>query len=131
VQDLAFDGGAAIGFYVTQNSGRSWSLASMIEDPIFGNTGRGLPMAWSAIDTSTWYLSVYPAHQYVTRDQGRSWELIASAGLDNAELVDMQFQSEASGWGLELVCETDEGCSQPMFGTQDGGLTWEMMTLSP
>ena len=123
--------GKAIGFYTTRDGGGSWSLAATLQDQEMQRVGELFPIAWSAIDESTWYVSINEARQYLTRDGGQTWEAFPAAGLGGASLVEVRFVSEAEGWGLGLICGMESGCLQPLFATHDGGHTWAPMAPAP
>jgi len=123
--------GKAIGFYTTRDGGGSWSLAATLQDQEMQRVGELFPIAWSAIDESTWYVSINEARQYLTRDGGQTWEAFPAAGLGGASLVEVRFVSEVEGWGLGLICGMESGCLQPLFATHDGGHTWAPMAPVP
>ena len=123
--------GKAIGFYTTEDGGGSWALATTLQDQEMQIVGELFPIPWSAIDETTWYVSINEARQYLTRDRGQSWEAFPAAGLGGVTLLDVRFVTEAEGWGLGLICGFESGCLQPMFATHDGGRSWAPMAPAP
>ena len=116
-----------LGFYTTGNAGETWVLAARLEDPDLKSFGFGSSVPWSAFDESTWFVAVSEAKQYLTRDRGQSWEVIAGSGLNGFELTEVQFVSEAEGWGLGRICYSDFGCMRLLHVTHDGGRSWQMI----
>jgi len=116
-----------LGFYVTDDAGKTWSLTATLEDPeldtFYGL--RGIP--WSAIDESTWFVAVSESRQYLTRDGGQTWEMFPAEGLAGYTLTEVQFVSEAEGWGLG----TRTRFGTQLFATHDGGRTWEPIAPAP
>ena len=135
VLPLRFDepqgAGKAIGFYTTRDGGGSWSLATTLQDQEMQRVGELFPIPWSAIDETTWYVSINEARQSLTRAGAQPWEAFPAAGLGGVTLLDVRFVTEAEGWGLGLICGLESGCLQPMFATHDGGRTWTPMAPAP
>jgi photosystem II stability/assembly factor-like uncharacterized protein len=118
------DADQVLGFYITDNAGGIWTLTSTLEDPNLETFDEPPGVAWSAIDGATWFVAVSEARQYLTRDRGQTWEVFAAEGLSGFRLIEIQFVSEAEGWGLGEICERDIGCPNSLFATHDGGHTW-------
>jgi photosystem II stability/assembly factor-like uncharacterized protein len=116
--------GQVLAFYATEDGGGSWELISTLEDSELETYCCDDRIPWSAIDESTWFVAVSEAKQYLTRDRGQSWEVIAGAGLNGLELAEVQFVAEAEGWGLARICYRDFGCMRLLYATHDGGRTW-------
>ena len=116
--------GQVLAFYTTGDAGGSWQLTATLEDSELERFCCDDRIPWSAIDESTWFVAVGEAKQYLTRDRGQSWEVIAGAGLNGLELSEVQFVTEAEGWARGRSCAQGVGCVSPLFGTHDGGRTW-------
>lgn len=121
------EGSQMMGFYVTHDGGRTWSLAGTLEDRNLANFGTGTAIPWTAVDASTWFVALGEDAQFMTHDAGQTWEAYAASGLNGAMLLEVQFASEAEGWGLGQICNSVGGCAQPMFATHDGGRTWALL----
>jgi len=57
--------------------------------------------------------------------------VIAGAGLNGVELTEVQFVTEAEGWGLGRICYKDFGCLRLLHATHDGGRTWIPIAPAP
>jgi len=125
------DGDQVLGFYISGNAGGTWLLTSTLEDPDLETFDEPSGVAWSAIDGATWFVAVSEARQYFTRDRGQTWEVFPAEGLGGSKLIEVQFVSEAEGWGLGKLCERDVGCAKLMFATHDGGHTWVPIEAEP
>jgi N-acetyl-anhydromuramyl-L-alanine amidase AmpD/photosystem II stability/assembly factor-like uncharacterized protein len=115
---------SSLAFATTANAGRSWSRASVlhVHQPL--DLGETVPSA--IVDPSTWFAAVRGKLVAVT-DGGASHATVAPLP---PEVSNLQFSSPQVGWARTGACGP-LSCSVALYGTQDGGFTWDKIALPP
>jgi photosystem II stability/assembly factor-like uncharacterized protein len=98
-------------FYVTNDSGDSWTLTPIVID------GAGETEFLSAQEAI-----LYDGEQfYVTRDAARTWVSVAPDIAFGETFAGMEFVNPMSGWVITLDPTTNH---RSLYHTSDGGATW-------
>ncbi len=118
----------AIGFYVTGDGGRTWSLAATI--PSQDRLERGVALRSEIVDTDTWLVASFGGGRVDrTRDRGRTVETVPASGLPNG-VAKIDFATADVGWSRTetTTCSgVKTGCSTTvqLLRTTNSGQSWQ------
>lgn len=121
----------AIGFYVSHDSGHSWSLSGMYRV----RTPDGNAFSSAILSAATWYLSPpeWPDTSVViSTDGGSMWSTRTSPAPNGASVAGLTFADINHGWALVnfsgcLKFKADCFSTTRLYGTQDGAVTWRAL----
>lgn len=109
----------AYAFYVSRDSGVTWTLAREIDAT--RRITAGLPAPYSIIGPDKW-VALLPTGEtiYSIDRQSGTFSASATSGLPTA-ILKVSFATETAGWALSAP-DYPRG---RLFGTSDGGRTWK------
>jgi photosystem II stability/assembly factor-like uncharacterized protein len=121
----------AIGFYVSHDSGHSWSLSGMYRAP----APNGNALSSAILSDATWYLSPpeWPHTSLVmTADSGSIWSTRTSPAPHGASVAGLTFADVNHGWALVnfsgcLMYKSDCFSATRLYGTEDGAVSWRAL----
>jgi hypothetical protein len=121
----------AVGFYVSHDLGRSWSLSGLYD--VLAPSGNTFSPA--IVSSGTWYLAPpeWPHGSVVTTaDSGTVWTVRESPAPQGASVAGLTFGDLDHGWALVnfsgcLMFKSDCFSAMRLYGTQDGAVSWRQL----
>lgn len=121
----------AVGFYVSPDLGRSWSLSALYKVPAPG----GNTFSLAIVSGSRWYLAPpeWPNGSLVTTaDGGGVWTARESPAPEGAVVSGLTFGDSDHGWSLVtfsgcLMFKSDCFSATRLYGTLDGAVSWRLL----
>jgi len=121
----------AVGFYVSHDFGKSWSLSGVYKVP----SPNGNAFSSAILSDAAWYLSPpeWPHTTLVTTaDSGAMWTTRTSPAPQGASGAGLTFGDVHHGWALVnfsgcLKYKSDCFSATRLYGTQDGAVSWRAL----